>query len=224
MVRASGGWYFEDTRPGDYGPLPDADLPRHNVMPPGYGDTDSDVIAAAWQYSDWSELHRTGQMGWNWRCEPDNQAVVPLISSFGWACRQIPALKRASLVTSATARLEDARLPSPSISPRTWGVWFFESGEATLPRYLSPVERYDPLFFDKDVITRRRVLWDVGAWRPGRELETILGGIGHTADGIETLQLYVDSFTAVRRERAIERLLQFLTPRAHRYPQWVPPS
>lgn len=207
MVCVSGGWYFDSLR--DVGDLPDRHAPHATAMPPGYGETEEDDINAALHYSDISETARNGYIMGNYRTEPRRDALTPFISAFGRACQQMPLLKRACLVTSAPRLVEHERITRPTTDDGMWGVWFFLPGEVP-PRHRNLgriLDAYDPMFFQKDVVARRRVVWDVASWSPGSELQELLGSIGQTGDDGEALQLFVDSFAAAGKAFAIEAAL-----------------
>lgn len=167
--RPSGGSYFRNKEPIDDDPriLP----PLLTQMPPGYGYSAEEDRLAASGFS--LPEHREMDFAMH-RCEvvPNDDALVPLLESFGRACLQMRDLKTATLVASIPSGLLLSN-GETMYSTTMWGVWYIKRGCAARamgqcllgPEYSKAQDE-------------GKILWTVGDWRPDFDLSRLLRSIG----------------------------------------------
>lgn len=109
MPTPTGGWYFQF--PADITPIESpSPVPSNTKLPPGYGSSEEEDIAAALQYSHKENAIMRGLSlipgPDNYRYSADDEKLSPLVDAFAKACTQMPSLRDASLTSWAVKKFK----------------------------------------------------------------------------------------------------------------------
>jgi hypothetical protein len=194
--RSSNGWYFSGLRtsPEVLDGTPEL-IAASSSMPPGYAD-DGEPPPEVEEELDFDRFMEYAVPHCEDTPTPDDNLIEPLLQSFGKACLQMPNLKKAHLVTSIVVK--DRPPEIYNACQADWGVWYIAPHQA-----LSQTTRA-VTSLTRGTSVHRRVIWDVGDWRPSEPLRALFNRIGQEKHGGIMLERYVDTWNTILKPRLIE--------------------
>ena len=181
MPTPTGGWYFQfpaHTTPIE-SPSP---VPSDTKLPPGYGSSEEEDIAAALQYSHKENAIMRGLSlipgPDNYRYSADDEKLSPLVDAFAKACTQMPSLRDASLTSWAVKKF---KYPSGyyTVKGTRWGIWFAVPGVAV---DVDDSELRNDPDFSSNCMCRRLIL-QLNLWEPRMDISPRLNDIGRDRYG-----------------------------------------
>jgi len=114
------------------------------------------------------------------RSAPDNDTLTPLLEAMAKAAAQMPQLQEISLSTYLEAKRME------------WGVSYYAPGQASRVT----------LQGEADELLKRRLYWDVGAWRAEPNLRALWRKV-HGDSGVEMVERFLSRSTRTARPRYI---------------------
>ncbi|VUC30809.1 unnamed protein product [Clonostachys rosea] len=192
----SNGWYFKGlrTRPEVLDGTPEM-IAASIAMPPGYADD------GAQRPEDEEELDFDRFLEYavpepDDTLTPDDNLIEPLLQAFGKACVQMPNLRKAHLASSIIVK--DRPHEVSNDCQADWGVWYIAPHQA-----LSQTKRAVTTLC-RGTSVYRRLIWDVGDWRPSEPLRSLFNRIGQLKHGGIMIERYVDTWDSILKPRLIE--------------------
>jgi len=124
--------------------------------------------------------------------------MVPLVEGFARACIQVPTLQKAFLMPMMKDPLKYKN--RTRFCTVDWGVYYSAPGHY----------HDDPsglkLSYPADSAWRRTLTYEVGKWRPSKELCSLLRSIGQDRHNKEPIERYIDRWATNGRAEVLEML------------------
>ncbi|CAH0053988.1 unnamed protein product [Clonostachys solani] len=194
--KPSNGWYFNGLRTSPE--VLDGTLElitASSAMPPGYAD-DGEPPPEEVEEVDFDRFMEYAMPHCEDTPTPDDNLVEPLLQSFGKACLQMPNLRKAHLVTSIVVKDRPPEVYSPCQAD--WGVWYIAPHQALAQTSRAVTS------LTRGTSVHRRLIWDVGDWRPSEPLRSLFNRIGLEKHGGMVLERFVDTWNTILKPRLIE--------------------
>ena len=198
----SGEWYFKGEDKRDTYPFPLVTAPASETqMPPGYGFSEEEDIAAALEFSVPTFHAQSGKRPFDniFRSTVDKRLVVPLLEAFAKACTQMPLLEMAQLGTNLW-ELVEFRWETYTRSGE-WVILYSIPG-----CYHRRHHREPPLSYPTDSALRRTLIFDTRDWRPSEELCSLFQSIGQGKYSEEPIIRHVDRWGSMGKQMALDEL------------------
>jgi hypothetical protein len=185
MGTPSGAWYFNG--------LPHVGATSgFNITsasyPPTEGNAKDDETDEDISNVEWDESRSRAQF----RVEPNNVTLVPLLTGFAKAAAHMPSLKEAAIWSPLIFRVDDveayedfdtSHVSDFADSDLAWGLAYTKPGAEAFT--LKPGE---------DFCSVRQIWWRVAKWRPDAALHRLVQQIGRTEHGEELEEYWDDSY------------------------------
>jgi hypothetical protein len=179
MTSPNGSWYFQGLQ--NQGATEGYKVDE-NSYPPVTNEGKVHTEDREWnmrqKYIDWDDQSLT-----QYRVVPNEDTLVPFLTSFARAATSMPSLTQATLWSPIDVCPVEVDGNSDDHQELAWGIAYCRAGiEAPL--------RDDP---GEDFSDVRQIWWKVAKWRPDPELHKLFQAIGHQSPG-EGLQEYWDDY------------------------------
>jgi hypothetical protein len=187
MASPSGAWYFEG--PIDVGAKEGFEIAETSYPPLKI--TEEDEVSDL--YFDWDFEWDDHRVFAQYRVEPNNKVLVPLLTAFAKAAALMPSLKEAALWSPLMFGPDHVReynnFNREEVSHYTQGelAWGMSYAKPRMQAFNKAI--------GKDFSAFRQMWWYVGRWRPDPELLDLFQQIGFQEHGEQLSVYWGDEFT-----------------------------